>query len=128
MLTPHPRPPHPRSYNLIQPVPVTAGPNATPNPRIQASYYGAVIANEAIGLAPNTRIAELAVNASNTAAYGIWEGDRLARAVLLNFDVYLPTVNATRLTTSVNLQGFTQGAKVSVKRFSAPATNATQGL
>ena len=92
------------SYNIIQPVPVTGnGPSSSPKPRIPAPYYGAVMANEAIGTGKDTAIAELVVNNVNTAAYGIWEGGRLARAVIINNDVYLPGVNATRTSETVSL-------------------------
>jgi hypothetical protein len=129
MLKRHPNAFSTNSYNLIQPVAVSgSGPNSSPKPRVQSTYYGAVIANEAIGTGKDTSIAELVVNAPNTIAYGIWEGKKLARAVVINTDVYLPSVNSTRSEETVSLLNFPSAAKVSVKRLSAPATNATHGL
>jgi hypothetical protein len=104
------------------------GPNSSPKPRLQSTYYGAIIANEAIGTGKDTSIAELTVNARNIIAYGIWEGKKLARAVIINTDVYLPSVNSTRTEQAISLLNFPSQGKVSVKRLSAPATNATSGL
>ncbi len=91
-------------------------------------YYGALIINEAIGTFADTKIAELAVNNTATAAYGIYENGRLARAVLINFNTFLPTVNSTRTNEVVSLGGFKATGAVSIRRFYTPASNATSGL
>ncbi len=104
--------------------------NVTTTPTIQALYYGALIVNEAIGTGANTKIAELPVNNTNTVAYGIWEGDRLARAVLINNNLYLPG-NVSRTSEVFNLLGFKAASgsdTVSIRRFYTPASNATTGL
>lgn len=82
--------------------------------------------NEAIGTGKDTRIAELPTNTSNYAAYGIWEGERLARVAVINNQLYLPGLNRTVET--VNIQGYAGGKKASIKRFTPPAANATEGL
>jgi hypothetical protein len=110
-------------YNLIQPIAVTG---RSSRPTIQAPYYGAVMVNEAIGTGKDTRVAELPANSSNYAAFGIWEGERLARVAVVNNQLYLPGLNRT--TETVNIQGYAGDKKASIKRFTPPSANSTEGL
>ncbi|KAJ9127524.1 hypothetical protein QFC24_000933 [Naganishia onofrii] len=113
------------AYNLIQPVAIQ-GSNPTTRPKIQAPYYGAVMVNEAIGTGKNTQVVELPTNSSKVAAHGIWEGDRLMRVAVVNNQLYLPGMNRT--TETIDIQGYAGDRKVSIKRFTPPSANATQGL
>lgn len=82
--------------------------------------------NEAIGTGQNTRIVELSSNSTNYAAYGIYEGERLARVAAINSQLYLPGMNRTAET--VNIQNYAGDKKASIKRFTPPSANATEGL
>ncbi|KAJ9114075.1 hypothetical protein QFC22_005895 [Naganishia vaughanmartiniae] len=114
------------AYNLIQPVPIPGnGTTATDVPRVQAAYYGALMVAEAIGTGANTKVAELSSNSTSIAAYGIWENDRLARAVIINSDVFFAGTNETRSSQTVELGGYTNG-KTSIKRLTAPGANSTE--
>jgi hypothetical protein len=114
-------------YNLIQPIPIPGnGTTATDVPRIQAAYYGALMVSEAIGTGADTTVAELSSNSTSIAAYGIWEGSRLARAVIINSDVYFAgSTNDTRTSQTVELGGYTNGV-TSIKRLTAPGANSTE--
>lgn len=113
------------SYNLIQPAAIK-GTNPTTRPKVGAMYYGAAMVNEAIGTGKNTKIADLPTNTTKLAAHGIWEDDRLMRVAVVNNQVYLPGMN--RSTETINIQGYAGDRKVSIKRFTPPASNATEGL
>ncbi|KAJ9093860.1 hypothetical protein QFC21_006233 [Naganishia friedmannii] len=117
------------AYNLIQPVPIPGnGTTATSVPRVQAAYYGALMVAEAIGTGANTKVAELPSNSTSIAAYGIWENERLARAVIINSDVYFAgATNGTRSSKTVSLGGYSNG-KTSIKRLTAPGANSTEVL
>lgn len=104
-------------------MPVTGKKN---QPAVQAPYYGAVMVNEAIGSGQNTRVVELSSNSSNYAAYGIYEDQRLARVAVVNTQLYLPGMNRTVET--VNIQNYAGDKKASIKRFTPPSANATEGL
>lgn len=82
--------------------------------------------NEAIGTGKNTKVVELPTNSSIVAAHGIYEGDRLMRVAIVNNQPYLPGMN--RSTETINIQGYAGDRKVSIKRFTPPSANATQGL
>lgn len=82
--------------------------------------------NEAIGTGKNTQVVELPTNSSKVAAHGIWEGNRLMRVAVVNNQLYLPGMNRT--TETIDIQGYAGDRKVSIKRFTPPSANATQGL
>lgn len=116
----------PYRYNLIQPVPIPGnGTTATNVPRVQAAYYGALMVAEAIGTGPNTKVAELSSNSTSIAAYGIWENERLTRAVIINSDVYFAGTSGKRSSQTVELGGYTNG-KTSIRRLTAPGANSTE--
>ena len=84
--------------------------------------------NEAIGTHDRTKIVELATNSSMIGSYGIYEDERLARVIAINYDKFYPDQNSTRLAQTVVFPDSWKGRTVSVKRFTTPATNATSGL
>jgi len=123
-------------YSMIQPVTLTRSPLdgttlATPLPaHIQPQYYGAIIAAEAIGRSGSTRSIELSINDSRTSGYAFYEGNKLARVLLINSDAFLTTTTALRTGTQIALGITGSGVpkKMTVKRLSIPFADSTSGL
>jgi len=92
---------------------------------VQGAYYGALLVQELIGPNLGTKVVELPSNSNYTAAYGVYENDKLARAVLLNSQVYVGQGDRQNIT--VQFRGVAENSSFKVKRFHTPTTNATEG-
>ncbi|KJA26227.1 glycoside hydrolase family 79 protein [Hypholoma sublateritium FD-334 SS-4] len=123
-------------YNLIQPITLTRStldgtPLTTPSPpHVQPQYYAAIIAAEAIGNSGNTKVIELSINDTRVSGYAFYEGDTLARAVLINSQAFFTTDTTPRTSVQLNLT-FTDASppkNVSVKRLFVPHADDTTGL
>jgi Glycosyl hydrolase family 79 C-terminal beta domain len=77
---------------------------STPSlPHIQPQYYAAIIAAEAIGNSGNTQVLELDIDDPRIAGYALYQGGKLANAILINSLAFLTTTTTTRSSTHVNL-------------------------
>ncbi|KAG5653241.1 hypothetical protein H0H81_001624, partial [Sphagnurus paluster] len=87
-------------------------------PHVQPSYYGAIVAAEAIGTSGSTQVTELSINNAQIAGYAFYEGGKPVRAVLINSSAFLKG-NSNRSSVHVDF-GFsgngTPPTKVTVKR------------
>lgn len=114
-------------YNLFQPVANASDGLNISRPHILPSYHSFLITNEAIGTSGNSYVAELTTSNNSVAAYGIWEGTKLARVVLINSLVYVPDSGA-RDSITFPIINLPSGAKVTAKRLAIPFTTSTTGL
>ncbi|KAG6844289.1 hypothetical protein H0H87_008158 [Tephrocybe sp. NHM501043] len=93
---------------------------ATPlPPHVQPSYYGAIVAAEAIGTRGNTRVVELSINNAQVSGYGFYEGTRLVRAVFINSQAFLLSTTGNRPSMHINFKFTGSGTaptKINVKR------------
>ena len=96
---------------------------ATPlQPHVQAQYYAAVIAAEAIGPSGNTTVVELFVDDDRIAGYAFYESSILARVMLINSQAYLST-DAARPAVHIDLNSTgnaTLPVLITVKRLFVP--------
>ncbi|RXW18138.1 hypothetical protein EST38_g7719 [Candolleomyces aberdarensis] len=122
--------------NMVQPIALAHSPDdgsrlpvALP-PHVNAPYYAAIIGAEAIGSHGSTRIAEMPVDDSRIAGYAFYEGDTLARVLLINSQPYFaPTgegIFQTRPAIRVTLS--TESSEFRIKRLSIPFTDSTSGM
>lgn len=98
--------------------------------KVEASYYGMVVINEAIGSCPSTKISEIATNTNKIGGFAVYVKEQLARVVLLNYEPHLPGHYARR-TLDVVIKGIYSAnwpGPVRVKRFRTPYTNSVAGL
>jgi hypothetical protein len=102
-------------YNLFQPVAGVDddGMDLQDRPHILPSYHSFLLVNEAIGDKGTSMIAELGTNSKTLAAYGIWEGGKLVRAVLIDSEYYMPDMG-DRPRREVDIKGF--GGVIMAKR------------
>ncbi|KIJ66772.1 glycoside hydrolase family 79 protein [Hydnomerulius pinastri MD-312] len=122
-------------YNFIQPVTlnysILDGSPITPlPPHVQAPYYAAIIAAEAIGSSGTTQIVELAIDENDVSGYAVFEYGHLARAVLINTVAYLPGEGA-RNSTHIDFDFTGSGLaarEMTVKRLNIGYANDTSGL
>ncbi|KAL8283989.1 hypothetical protein RQP46_005102 [Phenoliferia psychrophenolica] len=114
-------------YNLFQPVADADDGLNISRPHILPAYHAFIIANEAIGTSGNSFVAELGTSNNSVAAYGIWEGSKLARVVLINSLIFLPDTGA-RDSITLPLVNLPQGSKVYAKRLFTPFTTSMTGL
>ncbi len=115
------------SYNLFAPISgnFSDGTGIVDQPHVLPSYYGALLTSELIGKEENNMVAELSLNSTVLAGYGVWgQGGDLLRAVVLNSEVYL---NGTRNSTTVNIIGAPQGG-FTLKRLSLPNSAQSTGM
>lgn len=106
----------------MQPVPLTISPvtgtQLSPplEARVNPQYYAAIVAAEAIGASGATMVIELDVGHASVSGYAFYEGTKLARAVLINSEVYLKTTSV-RPSVQVSLTFGSGGpAKATLKR------------
>lgn len=128
-------------YNLFQPASgLEDGLNIT-RPHILPLYHAFLIVNEAIGTSNSSgadgdgglvRIAELGTLDRSLSAYGIWQGDKLVRMVLIDSGLFLgPTQGGgPRGQLEIELDGLPNGNKTRIraKRLHTPRTNSYSGL
>lgn len=115
-----------RMFSVFQPG--WGFPNGTgiDRPHIMPKYNGLVVVDEMIGASGEALIAEIENASQALAAYGVWEKGQLARAVLVNSNVF--SQNATvRSAMNVTLE-VTQPVDATVRRISIPYTTATEGI
>ncbi|KAJ3546313.1 hypothetical protein NMY22_g2103 [Coprinellus aureogranulatus] len=119
--------------NFLQPITLTRSPtdgSQLPSPllpHVNPQYYAAIIAAEAIGATNTTRILELPVEDNRIAAYLIYEGDELVRAVFINTQLHLPSsygVFQARPAVRIRLNV----PVYEVKRLAIPYADSTSGL
>ncbi|KDR73347.1 hypothetical protein GALMADRAFT_72693 [Galerina marginata CBS 339.88] len=123
-------------YNLLQPATLTRSTLdgttlETPlPPHIQPQYYGAIVAAEAIGHSGATRAVELSINDTFTSGYAFYDGDKLARAVLINSQAFLTNATTARTSTPITLNFTDSNAptNMTVKRLFIPHADSTSGL
>jgi hypothetical protein len=116
-------------YNLFQPVSgADDGVGLSARPHILPAFYGALAVNEAIGSSGKSCVAEIGTDSTTFSAYGIWEDTKLARVVLINSAMYIPSQNGTRVNSTVYLDGLNHSGQITAKRLSTPFTNSTSGL
>ncbi|GLB40574.1 putative glycosyl hydrolase family 79 C-terminal beta domain [Lyophyllum shimeji] len=123
-------------YNHIQPATLTRSildgsnlPSPLP-PHVQSTYYGAIIAAEAIGSSGSTRAVELSIDNIRIAGYAFYEGTKLVRAVFINSDAFLQG-SATRATVHLdfNFSGSgTAPTTIGVKRLAIGHADDQSGL
>ncbi|PPQ64596.1 hypothetical protein CVT26_001994 [Gymnopilus dilepis] len=123
-------------YNLVQPVALTrsilnGSTLVTPlQPHVQAQYYAAVIAAEAIGPSGNTTVVELFVDDDRIAGYAFYETSILAKVMLINSQAYLST-DAARPAVHIDLNSMGNAilpVLITVKRLFVPHADDTSGL
>lgn len=122
-------------YNLIQPATLTrsildGSPLDEPiPPHIQPEYYAAIIVNEAIGNCGATKIVELPIDHPRVSGYAFFEGDELARAVLINSQAYFRNGGVNRTTIHLDLEFGGRAPKLmKVKRLAIGSADDTAGL
>ena len=118
-------------YNAIAPVSgLDDGLNLTARAHILPLYYAFLIVDEAVGSSGTAKVAELATLNSSITSYGIWEGGRLVRAVIIDSQVYLnDTDSDSRTGFDVSLEGWSDGGgQTTIKRLSTPFTTAYSGM
>ncbi|KAJ9121284.1 hypothetical protein QFC24_004620 [Naganishia onofrii] len=116
-------------YNLFQPISgADDGVGLTSRPHVLPVFYGALVVNEAIGTSGNSCVAEIGTDSATVSAYGIYEQSKLARIVVINSEMHLPSQNSTRMNSTVYLDGLGDNIHFTAKRLSIPFTNATSGL
>ncbi|KAF8061826.1 glycoside hydrolase family 79 protein [Lyophyllum atratum] len=123
-------------YNHIQPVTLTRSildgsnlPSPLP-PHVQPTYYGAIIAAEAIGKSGSTRAVELTIANTRIAGYAFFEGTKLVRAVFINSNAFLQGAT-TRASVHLDLSFTGTGTaptKISVKRLKIGHADDQSGL
>ena len=96
--------------------PYAAWSPSTVPPTTNAPYYGNIMVAAAVGSAPDTSIAYLDVGDgdSTVSGYVLYEGDQLARVVVLNMLEYTSTSGSARSseTFTINVPTSVRGAKV----------------
>lgn len=91
-------------------------------------YYGAYMVGEFLGKDQKAKVVEIATNSSTIGGYSIYENNKLARSILINYSLYLPGAEGERPAETVNISGPNSGKNVSIKRFYTPYTNSKDGL
>lgn len=115
-------------YNVLQPIALEGtgvdDETGLEGPHVMALYHAFLIIAEAAGTAgvKAAKVVEIPTTTDFLASYGIYEGGRLARIVLVNSQVYLAG-EEPRATLRVDL-----GVKGTARRFHTPHTNATRGF
>ena len=113
-------------YNAMEPNGTVKDGLNISRPHIGPLYYSMLIVNEAIGSSWNANIAELGSTNTSLAAYGIWEGNTLARAVVINSNVYVDETQP-RPTYNLSMTNF-PGVPTTVKSFYTPSTTSAHGM
>ena len=113
-------------YNAIQPTDKSDDGLNISHPHILPSYHAFLIVNEAIGKSGDSYIAEIPTPNQNLTAYGVWEGEELARLVVLNTNVHLgggekPSIN-------VRLAGVGADSPATVKLLLSEKTTANANV
>ena len=96
-------------------------------PHIGALYHAFLVVNEAIGKTGSSHIAELATSDNRVAAYGVYEGGWLARAVLINSEAYTEGMHGVRKNATVVLNNLAS-RQGTIKLFETPYTNSSRGM
>ncbi|EJD00646.1 uncharacterized protein FOMMEDRAFT_22402 [Fomitiporia mediterranea MF3/22] len=129
-------------YNLIQPVTLTrsiidASPISPLPPHIQPTYYGALIAAEAVGTSGSSSVVELNINDNTLSGYAVFEKGKVERVVLIDSDAFLKGDkvrggrNVTLSFSAGSVSGLVDGksgGSVSVKRLNIGHADDTKGL
>lgn len=122
--------------NFIQPVALTRSPtdgSTLPSPlppHVNPQYYAAIVTAEAIGASNATRIVELPIEDDRISGYLIYEEDLPVRAVLVNTQLYLPSVVGffqTRRSVRVKLD-IAGASPYELKRLAIPYADSASGL
>ncbi|KAF8072084.1 glycoside hydrolase family 79 protein [Lyophyllum atratum] len=123
-------------YNHIQPAALTRSildGSTLPSPlpaHVQPTYYGAIVAAEAIGKSGSTRAVELSIDDIRIAGYAFFEGTKLVRALFINSNAFLRGAS-TRASTHLDLSFTGTGrapTTVSVKRLKIGHADDQSGL
>ncbi|KAJ7599271.1 glycoside hydrolase family 79 protein [Mycena floridula] len=122
-------------YNLIQPVELTrstldGSPIAPLAPHVQPQYYAAIVAAEAIGRSGNTEIVDINVSDVQIAVYGIYEGTKLARALIIN-SLSFPSSSTNRTSEHIDFSISGSGTlptSMTIKRLAINHSDDTSGL
>ena len=86
-------------------------------PHIQAPYYGAIIASEAVGRTGSSRIVELDIDDDTLSGYAIFEGSKVKRVVLIDSEAFLSEDNVRGgRNVTLSFGDGSVGEKVGVKR------------
>ncbi|KAG0708092.1 glycoside hydrolase family 79 protein [Suillus ampliporus] len=125
-------------YNLIQPATLNysildGSPIAPLAPHVQAPYYAAIIAAEAIGSSGTTQAVEIAIDENDVSGYAFYENGSLSKAVFINTIAYFAGAgarNSTHIDFSFTGSGYT-AEEMKVKTlnigYASDTTNLTWG-
>lgn len=81
------------NYSILDSTPI-----APLAPHVQAPYYAAIIAAEAIGSSGTTQVVEIAIDENDVSGYAIFEYGSLSKAVFINTVAHLPGADARNTT------------------------------
>lgn len=117
-------------YNVLQPIGLEGtgvdDETGLNGPHVMALYHALLIVAEAAGTAGAhaVKVVEIPTTTDFLAAYGIYEGGRLARLVLINSQVHTADNGDARAGLRVHLDG----VRGTARRFHTPHTDATRGF
>lgn len=114
-------------YNVLQPIDLAGtgvdDETGLEGPHVMALYHALLVVAEAAGTSGRATVVEIPTLTNLLAAYGVYEGGKLVRLVLVNSQVYLEGEGER---TGLRVQ--IPGVKGSARRFHTPYTNATKGF
>ncbi|KAJ5952165.1 uncharacterized protein N7479_010578 [Penicillium vulpinum] len=97
-------------------------------PATRAPYYGQVMVASAFGRSKNARVANIPLSGDKEAAYGIYEGKKLSKLVVLNLQTFNQTAFGNRLTREYKFNVPRHTKRVKIERLIAPGSDSTGNI
>ncbi|KAK2755741.1 hypothetical protein FQN54_005891 [Arachnomyces sp. PD_36] len=105
-------------------------PYAGRDPHVRAPLYGHILVADTVGHHPSVQVSEVDLGLRNFSAYAIYESEKLAKYVLVNFDEWNATTPYPRPQQEVNLAapGGNRTQTATVKRLFGAGASADSGI
>lgn len=98
------------------------------DPYVRPPLYGQIFAADAIGLHPQVQVYPLSSSTENFSTHAVYESEKLAKYVLINFDEWNSTTPYARPKKSVQLRVPMDVEQVRVERLTASGASADEGV
>ncbi|KAJ5741509.1 hypothetical protein N7533_010918 [Penicillium manginii] len=97
-------------------------------PATRPPYYGQIMVAAALGHAENSRVVNIPLKKDTEAAYGIYDGEKLSKIVVVNMKAFNETTSSGRPSRKYQFQVPGRNHHVKVERMIAPGSDSTSGV